>query len=117
MFSLRLGELLRSRKEKRLFLREVDALIRLHGVNAYNEARRRRLEAADLATAQYWGAVKSEIGRRIVEVCGDQAVLDSLSSKPFDGGASEHEMSDPSFENRKPHGQSSQTLREFYHAD
>lgn len=60
---------------------EVDELILLFGANAYEEARRRRSEAGDLSVARHWSAVKSEIGRRILEACGDPASLERLQSK------------------------------------
>ena len=102
MFSFGLGALLRFRKKKSGVRSDVEDLIRLHGVNAYNEARRQRSEAEDLATARYWAEVKSEIGRRIVETCGHQAILDSLGSKPFDAVGPGVETSDPAFEKREP---------------
>jgi hypothetical protein len=49
---------------------DVENLIREFGVHAYEEARRRRSQSNDVANARRWSAVKSEIGRRILQECG-----------------------------------------------
>ena len=79
---------------------EVDDLIFLYGVNAYEEARRRRAQANDVSAARHWSAVKSEIGRRIVEVCGATGDLESLESRLTDAGAFASAIWDPPAENR-----------------
>ena len=63
---------------------DADDLILLYDVHAYEEARRRRFEAKDVSAARHWGAVKSEIGQRIVAVCGDEVVSDALKSRLAD---------------------------------
>ncbi|RBP11918.1 hypothetical protein DFR50_11525 [Roseiarcus fermentans] len=79
---------------------EVDDLIFLYGANAYEEARRRRAHANDLSAARHWSAVKSEVGRRILEVCGDAASLDRLSSRLVDSDDFGCAIWDPPAENR-----------------
>ena len=54
--------------------KDADNLICDLGVHAYEEARRRRFEANDISSARYWGQVKSEIGRRIMQECGPAAI-------------------------------------------
>ena len=73
---------------------EVDDLIFLHGVNAYEEARR-RAQAEEVPAARHWGAVKSEIGRRILDVCGASGDLDALEAKRTGGDAFARTTRDP----------------------
>ncbi len=80
--------ILPSLRQRRIaFNADVDDLIRSHGVNAYQVAISCCIEANDLSGARYWGRVKSEIGRRIVE-----------RSSAFDEAA--RKMPDPSADYR-----------------
>lgn len=71
----------RLRSEKSAVNSDVDDLILLYGAHAYEEARRRRAHADDLSAARHWGAVKSEMGRRILETCADTGALEALESR------------------------------------
>ena len=77
-----------------------DDLILLFGANAYEEARRRRAQAEDLPAARHWSAVKSEIGRRILEVCGDPSSLEKLKSRLIETDESGCAIWDPPAGNR-----------------
>lgn len=79
---------------------EVDDLIFLYGSNAYEEARRRRAQANDLSAARHWSAVKSEIGRRILEMCGDSASFDRLNSRLIASDDFGYAIWDPPAEDR-----------------
>lgn len=83
---------------------EVDDLILLYGVNAYEEARRRRAQAKEVSAARHWGAVKSEIGRRILEVCGVSGDLDALEAKLTSRDAFAGTTRDPPAQNRADDG-------------
>ena len=72
---LSLSERSRSREPRDNISMDVDDLLQAFGVHAYEEARRRRFASNDLANARRWGAVKSEIGRRILQRCGGAARL------------------------------------------
>ncbi len=52
-----------------------------YGVHAYEEARRRRFQAGSVTTARFWLRVKAEIGRRLVDGCGDASHFDRLEAK------------------------------------
>jgi hypothetical protein len=58
-----------------------DRLMASYGVHAYEEARRRRYRADSVSGARYWLRVKAEIGRRLVDGCGDAAHFDRLEAK------------------------------------
>ena len=68
---------------------EADALIAAFGVNAYEEARRRRCDAESSSSARHWLRVKAEIGKRIVERCGDPANFDALEARLLQFGFGE----------------------------
>ncbi len=67
---------------------EAERLIREFGVNAYEEARRRRNGALDPSAARYWSEVKSEIGRTILDRCHEDGFLDRLEAKILSFGLS-----------------------------
>ena len=60
---------------------EAESLMIAFGVDAYEEARRRRTESNSLSSAHYWLQVKTEIGRRILEGCRNADSVDALDAK------------------------------------
>ena len=81
---------------------EVDHLAHRFGVNAYEEARRRRRESEDLSSARYWSAVKSEIGRNILDQCDEGDFLDRLEASLIASDLSRCVTGDRGAENRVP---------------
>ena len=60
---------------------EAESLMIAFGVDAYEEARRRRTKSNSLSSAHYWLQVKTEIGRRILEGCRNADSVDALDAK------------------------------------
>jgi hypothetical protein len=71
----------RNRQRKRAIVVDADLLMSDCGVDAHEEARRRKLDANDILSARYWGQVKSEIGRRSLQDCSPATIVEVLDVK------------------------------------
>ena len=80
---LSLGWIRRNKDGRNAIGSEADRLVHQFGVNAYEEARRRRRESDHVSSARYWSAVKSEIGRNILNHCDEADFLDRLEVSLF----------------------------------